>query len=36
VYYEQDIKQDVAAVLEFDTLLSDKRISLDEYVESFK
>lgn len=36
MYYEQDLKQDVAEVLEFNTLLSDKKISLDEYLENFK
>jgi molecular chaperone HtpG len=35
VYYEQDLKQDVAGILEFDTLLSDKKISLDDYLEAF-
>lgn len=35
VYYEQDIKQDVAEVLEFTTLLEDKKITLDEYLEKF-
>jgi molecular chaperone HtpG len=36
VYYEQDLKQDVAGILEFNTLLSDKKISLDDYLESQK
>ena len=35
VYYEQDLKQDVAQILEFNTLLSDKKISLDDYLEKF-
>ena len=35
VYYEADIKQDIAGILEFDTLLSDKKITLDEYLEKF-
>jgi len=35
VYYEADLKQDIAKVLEFDTLLWDKKISLDEYLENF-
>lgn len=34
VYYEADMKQDIAEVLEFDTLLSEKRVSLDEYLEN--
>ena len=34
VYYEADIKQDIAQVLEFDTLLGDKKITLDEYLEA--
>jgi len=33
VYYEQDLKQEVAQILEFNTLLSDKKISLDDYLE---
>lgn len=36
VYYEHDMKQDVAEVLEFTTLLEDKKISLDEYLEKFE
>ena len=28
------MKQDIAEVLEFDTLLSEKRVSLDEYLEN--
>ncbi len=34
VYYEQEMKDDIAGILEFDTLLGDKRVSLDEYLES--
>jgi len=34
VYYEQDLKQDIAGVLLFDTLLWDKKISLDSYLEN--
>ncbi len=33
VYYEHDIKQDIASVLEFDTFLGEKKVSLDEYLE---
>ncbi|MDA9129267.1 molecular chaperone HtpG [Candidatus Gracilibacteria bacterium] len=36
VYYEQDLKQEIAEVLEFDTLLGDKKISLDEYLEKMQ
>ncbi len=36
VYYEHDLKQEIAEVLEFDTLLWDKKISLDEYLEAQK
>ncbi len=36
VYYEHNLKQDIAEVLEFDTLLGDKKISLDEYLENSK
>jgi molecular chaperone HtpG len=32
VYYEQDMKEDIAGVLLFDTLLSEKKISLDDYL----
>lgn len=36
VYYEADIKEDIAEILEFDTLLGEKRISLDAYLENFE
>ena len=36
VYYEADLKEDIAATLEFDTLLGDKKVSLDEYLEAQK
>jgi len=36
VYYEHDIKADIAEVLEFDTLLEEKKITLDEYLEKFE
>lgn len=36
VYYEADLKEDIAATLEFDTLLGDKKISLDGYIEAQK
>ncbi len=36
VYYEHDMKQEIAEILEFDTLLSDTKISLDEYLENSK
>lgn len=35
VYYEKDMQADIAGILEFDTLLEDKKISLDEYLEKF-
>ncbi|NDK09318.1 molecular chaperone HtpG [Candidatus Gracilibacteria bacterium] len=35
VYYEQDMKQEVAEILMFHTLLSDTKISLDTYLEKF-
>jgi len=35
VYYEHNDKQDIAEVLEFSSLLNDKKISLDEYLEAF-
>ena len=34
VYYEHNIKQDIAEVLEFQTLLWEKKQSLDEYLEA--
>ena len=34
VYYEHDIKEDIAWVLEFQTLLQNKYVSLDEYLEN--
>jgi len=34
VYYEHDIKQEITEVLEFATRASDKKISLDEYLEA--
>jgi len=34
VYYEHDIKEDIAWVLEFSTLLQEKYVSLDEYLEN--
>jgi len=33
VYYEADLKEDIAQVLEFRTRTSDKKVSLDEYLE---
>lgn len=36
VYYEYDLKQDIAEVLEFSTLLEEKKISLDEYLEKMQ
>ncbi|MCH8519097.1 molecular chaperone HtpG [Candidatus Gracilibacteria bacterium] len=33
VYYEQELKESIAEVLEFSTLLGDKNMSLDEYLE---
>ncbi|MDD3646630.1 MAG: molecular chaperone HtpG [Candidatus Gracilibacteria bacterium] len=34
IYYEADLKDEIAEVLKFDTLLSDKKISLDAYLTS--
>ncbi len=34
VYYEHDIKQDIAEILEFRTLLEEQKISLDAYLEA--
>ena len=36
VYYEQDLKEEIAWVLEFQTLLQDKHVSLDEYLDTLK
>lgn len=35
VYYEADMKEDIAGILEFDSLLGEKKVSLDEYLEAF-
>lgn len=34
MYYEHNDKADIAATLEFNTLLSDKKVNLDEYIEA--
>lgn len=36
MYYEHDIKEEITEVLEFSTLLEEKKISLDEYIEKMQ
>jgi len=36
VYYEHELKEDIASVLEFSTLLEEKSLSLDDYLSSIE
>lgn len=36
IYYEPDLKEDIASIIKFYSLLEDKEITLDEYLEKIK
>lgn len=36
IYYEQDLKEDIAGIVKFHSLLENKEISLDEYLQKAK